>query len=118
MGDDSDDSTAMKLIYTVYFANIRGLAGGSISYGDGLLFFSCENVVIDGNSLSAAPGRTPRFVHPNLPSFPFLSLSLSFPSHVVLNVRPVRQWQTSLIYSTNFPLPLPLPQIMVTSAIL
>ncbi len=43
-----------------YFINIRGVKSGSIAYGDGIVFFGCENVVIDNNSLSAAPGRTPR----------------------------------------------------------
>eukprot|EP01111_Echinosteliopsis_oligospora_P019245 TRINITY_DN920_c0_g1_i1.p1 TRINITY_DN920_c0_g1~~TRINITY_DN920_c0_g1_i1.p1 ORF type:complete len:528 (-),score=136.83 TRINITY_DN920_c0_g1_i1:87-1670(-) len=40
--------------------NVKGMPGGSQSYGDGITFFACENVVIDGNFISAAPRCTPR----------------------------------------------------------
>ncbi|EGG24826.1 carbohydrate-binding domain-containing protein [Cavenderia fasciculata] len=59
-GRTKDISFSNIKVTSNQITNIIGFPGGSISYGDGICFFGCKDVVIANNYVSAKPGCTPR----------------------------------------------------------
>ncbi|EFA84806.1 carbohydrate-binding domain-containing protein [Heterostelium album PN500] len=57
--DDTVSYNNIK-IFNNKITNVIGIPGGSISFGDGICFFGCQDVTINNNLVSAKPGATPR----------------------------------------------------------